>query len=500
MFKKNIFLLLFIVFMFSGCKNKADYLKLEPEKESIMIRPPAVAGSFYPADKNDLFSQINSFLKKASKDENGKLSRILIVPHAGLSFSGQTAAWGFKQIENESFSRVVLIGVSHRSYFSYAAVYRSGAWETPLGKVEIDSNFADSLINQSNQIEEKSEVFEQEHSLEVELPFLQYLLSDFKIVPILLGQAESDVLTSLAETLENNIDEQTLIVISSDLSHYPSYEVANKIDKETINAILTGNVNKFSQIINENIKTDGVDTCACGADAIKVGLLLANKLDITDIRMLNYTNSGDSGGDKSKVVGYASIGFFKESKDTKTSLNKSEKNKLLEIARQTLNSYLKNKIIPEVTVTDEILKEKLGAFVTIKKDGSLRGCIGEFEPDKPLYQVVQDKAVDAALHDPRFKPVNLKELPDLNLEVSVMSPKKRVSSYKEIKLGEHGVVIRKGLKGGTYLPQVAVETGWDLESFLKSLCSQKAGLAENCYKDPKTEIYTFTAQVFSEEE
>lgn len=499
--KKLVFFLLIliiIILFLPGCKNQDKYLQFITKEEPEMIRNPAVAGAFYPADKTNLINQINSFFKKTKNIKREKPLRILIVPHAGYDYSGQTAAWGFKQLEGMNYSRIIILGSSHRAHFSEAAVYNKGAWQTPLGKVEIDEDLADSLIIGSDLIKSDLNAHQEEHSLEVEVPFLQQILSDFKIVPILLGHSDDQVLQSLAEAIVNNLDQETLLVISSDLSHYPDYPTANKVDQETIDSILTGEVDQFNQKINQNLSQPGVDTCACGAEAIKVAMIMAQKAGLKTIKLINYSNSGDTGADKSRVVGYASIGFYGEVPEEKDLLNKKEQEELLQLARQTLESYLKDKKIPSVKLESEILNQKLGAFVTLRKNGQLRGCIGEFEPKKPLYKVVQDKAIDAALHDPRFSPVKYQELKDLEIEISVLSPRRKINDWQKIKLGKHGVVIKKGIRGGTYLPQVATETGWDLKTFLANLCSSKAGLASDCYKDPKTEIFVFTAQVFSE--
>jgi len=233
-------------------------------------------------------------------------------------------------------------------------------------------------------------------------------------------------------------------------------------------------------------------------------------LGLKDIKFLNYVNSGDTGPDKSRVVGYCAIGFYGAISNLKTQnskpnlkslnlLNKNQQKKLLQIARQTLESYLKNKIIPEFKIQNSGLQKKLGVFVTLKtKTGQLRGCIGEFEPKKPLYKVVQDKTINAAFNDPRFENVKYKELKNINIEISLLSPKKKIDDWKKIELGKHGVIIKKGYQKGTFLPQVAEKTDWNLETFLSALCTHKACLPSDCYKDPKTEIFIFTAQVFSE--
>jgi AmmeMemoRadiSam system protein B len=274
-----------------------------------MIRKPVVAGAFYPADKNTLINQINIFLNKAKKIKVKGFLKILIVPHAGYDYSGQTAAWGFKQLKKQNYSRVIILGISHRSYFSYAAVYHQGAWQTPLGKVEIDEALVHNFLAKVD-----LKPHQEEHSLEVELPFLQRILKDFKIVPILLSQTTPRLLENLAAAIVSRLNQKTLLVISSDLSHYPSYKIANKVDRKTINSILTGKPERFNRIIQTGLDQPGVETCACGAEAIKVGMMVAKKLGIKKIKLLNYSNSGDRGGDKNQVVGYASIGFYESIK------------------------------------------------------------------------------------------------------------------------------------------------------------------------------------------
>jgi AmmeMemoRadiSam system protein A len=199
------------------------------------------------------------------------------------------------------------------------------------------------------------------------------------------------------------------------------------------------------------------------------------------------------------VVGYAAIGGWQAQNSNKTDLNQDAQKEALTIARQTLEEYLNSGEILEINPKSQALLQKLGAFVTLKKNGQLRGCIGSFEPNEPLYQTIQKMAIAAATQDLRFPPVTSDELKDIKIEISVLSPRKKINDWKEIRLGKDGVVIQKGNRSGTFLPQVATETGWNLEEFLSQLCSQKAGLPSNCYKDTDTNIYIFQAQVFEEE-
>lgn len=467
---------------------------------SLITRKPAVAGSYYPANQDELKTSLDGYFANTKKLKSPGKLRILIVPHAGIAYSGQTAAWGFKQIEGENYKRVIILGNSHHFLFNNAAVFTQGEWETPLGKNTIDSQFSDKLL-ESNGIVSNKDYFWDEQILEVEQIFLQKTLKNFKIVPIILGQASEEVIDLLAEKISQNFDDETLLVISSDLSHYPAWETANKVDQETIRAILSGNTKIFTQTISSQMKNNipNLETCACSSDAIKVALKVAEKLKITNFQKIYYENSGDISGDKSRVVGYTAIGVWSEEiSNVVDYLDEVGQKDALKIARKTLENYFSKHTLLEIKPQNQKLFEHLGAFVTLRKHEELRGCIGLFEPDFPLYQVLQKMAIAAAIEDTRFASVTKEELPEIKIEVSVMTPKVKIGDWRNIILGRHGVVIKNGLRSGTFLPQVAIETGWSLEEFLEQLCSQKAGLSPNCYLDPQTEIYTFEAQVFSE--
>jgi len=470
-----------------------------PMTETQIVRPPAVAGAFYPDDKTQLNKILTSLINQSEKiSAEGKL-RILLVPHAGIQYSGPTAAAGFKQIKNQDYRRVIILGASHRAWFDHAAVFAKGAWETPLGKVEIDQDLAVNLINESNILTDNSS-HQEEHSLEVELIFLQKVLKNFKIVPILVSQTDENLINDLSQKIAQNFNEQTLLVISTDLSHYPPYEIAKKVDSQTIEAILSGEEEKFSQTIQdlENASYPNLQTACCGHEAVRIGLKIGQLLKV-NWQKIKYENSGDTAGEKSQVVGYAALaGFSKNLSTSAEYLDENAQKEALEIARKTLEEYLTSGKILEINPKNSSLLKNLGAFVTLRKNGELRGCIGEFEPKEPLYKVIQRMAAAAATEDPRFPPVSASELRDIKIEISVMTPKRKIENWKEVELGKHGVVVQKGLHTGTFLPQVATETGWSLEEFLSQLCWQKAGLPPDCYKDPSTNLYIFEAQVFEE--
>ena len=292
------------------------------------------------------------------------------------------------------------------------------------------------------------------------------------------------------------INENVLLIASTDLSHYPKYDDAKYSDGKVIESILAGEREKLREAINklENEGIENLQTCACGHDAIEVvmGLMEGKKS-----QLLKYANSGDVSGEKNQVVGYTAIVFTSEKSENE--LNKEQQKRLLEIAKQSLESYLKEGKILKFEEDDSLLNKPMGAFVTLKEHGELRGCIGVFEPDIPLYQVVAETVISSAINDPRFMPVTKEELPLLEYKISVLSPLKKVDSYKDVEIGKHGVKIVRGSRSGVFLPQVATENNWDRDTFLSILCTQKAGLSADCWKDEDTDLYVFTAQVFDEE-
>jgi len=459
-----------------------------------------VAGQFYPAAAEEITEQINGYLKQASTPPVAGEIKAIIVPHAGYDFSGQVAAYAFKLLEGVKINTAVLIGNSHTAYFDGAAIDSSDVWQTPLGQVAVDKELADKLIKADSAIKYDASVHGQDHVLEVEIPFLQVVLAgNFKIVPIMLGNKADDSYKKLAKALKDNLGENDVVVVSSDMSHYPKHEDANKIDRGALEKIKSGKVDELEKYV-ESVENSGVaneQTVLCGIDAVKTLLELARLSGWDKIEVLKYLNSGDvSGiGDKNRVVGYGAVAFAQI--QTAGGLNREQRELLLTMAKETVESFVTTGQAPEFDVTDERLKQKQGAFVTLTKNGQLRGCIGQIVPtDEPLWQVVREMAVAACSEDGRFNPVEKSELDELEYEVSVLSAPEAIDDWKKIELGKQGVIIRKGGRSGVFLPQVATETGWTLEEFLGQLCSQKAGLSPSCYKDKDTEIQIFSAQVF----
>jgi AmmeMemoRadiSam system protein B/AmmeMemoRadiSam system protein A len=456
----------------------------------------------------------------------------IVCPHAGYVYSAQVAAYSYTTIKNNSYDVVCIVGPSHRTYVTGAAVYSSGSFETPLGSVDVAEETARALISSGRGFMDDSGPHSMEHSLEVQLPFLQTVLRSFKIVPILVSDLPTSRCEELGKALADCVrGEKALLVASSDLSHYPAYEDANKVDNETIKSWKSMNLEEVSskeeEIMGRRIRN--LSCTMCGSSAIMIVMAASKALGADSTIILKYMNAGDVSGDTSGVVGYAAAAFVKtpgkEEKDKsekkgeigkgemgkgeigKTekkeerefSLTKAEKKKLLSIARSSIEATLSGKPLPRFDVTEPDLKTHAGAFVTLRRSGDLRGCIGRLVGDKPLYEVVSRMAVAAATEDTRFRSVSLSELQNIDIEISVLSPLKKMSNLKELELGKHGIYIAKGMRAGCFLPQVADETGWSKEEFLNRCCTDKAGLETNAWKKD-ADVFLFTAEVFSEKE
>lgn len=489
-----------LFFANTSCAKGIDSQGYLPKRD--IVRPAAVAGQFYPSNAAELTGMIDGFLKEARPPQAKGMIQGLIVPHAGYVFSGKVAGYGFKELQGEDIDTVIIIGNSHHARFKGASILQEGFYETPLDRVEVDSELAKAIAAENRTFMYQPVADMKEHSLEVEVPFLQSVLKGFKIVPILLGNDDDGEGQALADAILKHIKGKNVALIaSSDLSHYPSYNDAKFSDGKVIASILTGKVENLDTAATEIEKfgIKNLGTAACGMDAIKVVMEVMKGLGANEIKLLNAANSGDVSNDRSRVVGYAAIGFFGERRGGL--LNKAEQKKLLQIAKASVEGIVKNNKVPQFKEASKMLNENLGAFVTLRENGELRGCIGRFTPtDMPLYQVVIGMAAAAATEDMRFTPVTKAELGRIKYEVSVLSRLEPTSDWQDIRLGKDGVRLVKDGRGGVFLPQVATETGWDMDEFLGQLCSQKAGLSRECYKDPATKLFTFTAQVFGDQE
>ncbi len=487
-YPKFIFLILLLV----SCN-----LCLVTQSFSKDIKQPNVAGTFYPDNPKELATMIDNFLASVNpKAQEGPIFS-LIVPHAGYGFSGEVAAFGYKLIKDKPYKTVIIIGTSHHYGFSGVSVYTEGYFGTPLGDLEIDNEFTEKLLNKDSEIYFEPKAFEKEHSVEVQLPFLQKVLSGFKIVPIVTGDCSLATCRKLASVIKEAIGERkdVLVVASTDMYHGYDYDEADIVDNVTLSYLK----NMDAEGLYYGLRDGKLQLC--GGFGTVALLILAKELGHNKLEVLKHTNSANVTGQKVKgiwTVGYSSSVIDNPGGENNM-LNKAQRKKLLELARNSIETYLKAGKKLEVTEQDPILLKEMGAFVTLTEDGDLRGCIGSLIGDKPLYVTIRDMAVEAATTDPRFPPLSLPELKNVHIEISVLSPMERVDSAEKIELGKHGVLIRRGFRSGVFLPQVATETGWSKEEFLSNLCAHKAGLAANAWKDKATEIYIFTAEIFSEE-
>ena len=484
----------------------AAFVLLRPRSassaDSAKVRPAAVAGSFYPADPTELAKMVDGFLAKAAPPPIADVVA-LVSPHAGYEYAGQVAAYSYALLKGRKFDRVVVIAPSHYESFGFASVYDGAAYATPLGQVPVDRAFAAKLAGMSKLIKLSSVGHtpapgKLEHALEDQLPFLQRVLPPFQLVPIVIGDQSYETCRALGLALAKLIPgSNTLIVASSDLSHYHPYAEAVKIDHKTLQAIEEWDYLSMARNFEPSVNVWE----ACGGYPIIAAMIASERLGASQAKVLNYANSGDTAGDKTRVVGYGAVAFFKAparaaAVEKPFSLSAREKDELLKIARKSVESAVRDHKQYEYSPAGfEALAQERGAFVTLKEHGQLRGCIGYVAPFKPLWTTVRDVAAFAALRDTRFRPVSAGELGALEYEVSVLSPLRRVLDVKEIRVGQHGLIMKRGDTEGLLLPQVPVEEKWDRATFLEETCL-KAGLPKNCWQSDDTDIFRFTALVF----
>lgn len=478
------------------------------QKEQI-IRQPAVAGSFYPADAIQLRAQLGNFFRSFATQKTQDNIAGIIVPHAGYVFSGEVAASAYARIDpNHSYSHIFILGTCHHQFLNGASVYNKGDYQTPLGIVEVDTELANRLIKESKFFTFNPGAHNREHSVEVQLPFLQYHLNKpFKIVPIVIGTQSESTCKKIAEVLKPYFTSENLFVISSDFSHYPTYSGALEADKRTGDAVSKNSPDQFINAIRKNASEniEGLVTSCCGWGTVLTLLDLTSESPGITAEHVKYINSGDTSyGDKKQVVGYHSFVFKREkpakSRPNDFSLSQHDQITLLTLARNSIENHFQNKGLPEIDTTtlSVALKTPCGAFVTLNKNNKLRGCIGQFIPTDPLYKVVEQMALAAAFRDYRFEPLQKQEMSQVELEISVLTPLKKIANIDEFELGKHGIYMVKDGRSGTFLPQVAKETGWDVNEFMGHCARDKAGIGWNGWKDAT--LYTYEALVFNEKE
>lgn len=482
---------------------KQDTTSVKSPVSQEWIRPSVIAGSWYPGEPEKLARLVDRLLSGVEPVDGEPLA--LIVPHAGYLFSGSVAAHGFKQLAGLDYEVAVIIAADHQPPVSRPiSVWAEGGFETPLGVVPVDTELARALIEASPYITFDPEAHADEHPLEIQLPFLQQVCPDCRIVPILMGSDDEQTVSALATALLQVLPGRRAVVIaSSDLSHYPRQQDALRVDSATLAAIETGDPAAVRARIAASMqaKIPGLWTCACGEAPILVAMQVAAGLGADTTTVLAHANSADSPhGNPKQVVGYGAVMFWRYDPPP---LTESRRMELLRLARTAIATYLETGQIPPYETNDPVLARRAGVFVTLTKQGeardseeSLRGCIGHIHADTPLYQIVPEIAIDAATADRRFPPITLAELEETNIEISILSPLHRVTDVRQIQVGTHGVLIAYQGKQGILLPQVPVKWSWDRIEFLESLCL-KAGLSADCWSKQST-LYAFTTIEFGE--
>ena len=468
------------------------------------IRPPAVAGAFYPQDPQELRSMVQGFLDRAPQAGQGE-PKAFVSPHAGYIYSGQVAAYGYKNLKKAPANtprRVIVLAPSHRSYLDGVSVGNYSAYQTPLGEVEIDQMAVNQLAAHPD-VSRDPESHKMDHSLEVQLPFLQETLVNFRLVPVMFGDISGVQLADIIATCWQPGD---MIIGSSDLSHFHPYDKAMELDQISHDAVLSRQPRK-------------IESCeACGKTGISAILEIARR-NKWQPSLANYCNSGDSAGDKSRVVGYATYLFYPDqgtgSIQPATNIGKKPMadNSTASLPHPDLpglvRRHLEKKLGGEngadaATLAKECpALDKMGAtFITLTKGGALRGCIGSLVAHRPLAQDLLENGLCAAIKDPRFPPVTLEELATLRVEVSLLSEPEPLLYHDAedllacLKPGIHGVILKKDGRQSTFLPQV-----WDQLpdpiTFLTHLC-QKAGLSGDCWQH-NPQILTYTVEKTKEQ-
>lgn len=474
-------------------------------------RQPVAAGRFYSSDRETLRRDIQKLFADCRKPEGVIHPRAIIAPHAGYVFSGRIAASAFSATPRDAgYSNIFLIGSSHVMAFEGASVYNTGDFVTPLGKISVNRSIADKLKKDFKVFDYPTSAHIQDHCLEVQIPLIQYYYTTApSIVPIIIGTSSSSTIKKIADALRQYFTEENLFVISSDFSHYPSYEDGKIVDNATAEALVSGDPSVFLSALRKNSLRNigGLATSMCGWTAGLTMLDLAEGHDNLEFRRIDYCNSGDSPyGSRDEVVGYHAI-VLDEKADKKEkrgiegeefSITEAERAILFDIARRSIMSmlYESKRYSPDELKMTASLKKPYGAFVTLKIDGVLRGCIGRFVTDKPLFRVVGESAISSAFEDPRFPVLTKSEYERTDIEITVLGPMKKINDIKEIKLGRHGIYIKKDLRAGTMLPQVATEYGWTVEEFLGYTSRDKAGIGWDGWKN--AEIYIYEGLVLEE--
>jgi len=431
-----------------------------------MVRNPVVAGQFYPASPSQLKAMIEGFIDgNAVKEE----AIGVVSPHAGYIYSGPVAGAVISRIKvKDTF---IIIGPNHTGRGKPFSIMTQGTWKTPLGEVEIDSELAKQILAGSSHLVEDSAAHLYEHSIEVQLPFLQYFKPDIKLVPIILSHGTAVTFKEIGKEIARAIKEsnkEVVIMASSDMTHYEPHESAKAKDAQAIEAMLDLNEDELFRRVEE------LNISMCGyAPAVSL-ISAAKELGATDAELVRYQTSGDVSGDYSAVVGYAGI-----------IITRKEMHPLVKLAKKTVETYVKEGKIPKPKKLTPEMRQKAGVFVSIHKLGGLRGCIGTIEPQKSnVAEEIIANAISSATRDPRFPPITPDELKDLDYSVDVLTTPEPVESKDQLDPRKYGVIVEAGYRRGLLLPDLE---GVDTVDYQIDICRQKAGIAP----DEPVKLYRF---------
>jgi AmmeMemoRadiSam system protein B/AmmeMemoRadiSam system protein A len=492
----------------AGCRAPAV-----AAEEQAGVREPAVAGQFYPEERARLAAAVDGFMEDAvAADGNRPIA--IVVPHAGYVYSGQVAADGWRQAAAQAYDTIVLLGTNHTSGdLRRVSVFPGSGLRTPLGVAPIDQALTAALLKDADTTVADASAHLREHSIEVHVPFVQRLFPKATVVAAIVPGGEGGLPARFGRTLGRVLaNRRALIVASSDLSHYPSAGDAVAVDRRTLEAMATLDVGRFRAAADGQL-TRGVKelvTCACGEAPVAAAMTAAVLLGATRGRVVSYANSGDLPvGEPDRVVGYGAVAFSAGPAGVDTSalvrpspspaqdlLPAGDRAVLLGLARRTITRYLQSGMLPLGRPLSAGVERSQGVFVTLRKKGELRGCIGQMTPSGPLRRLVGTMAYAAAFEDPRFSKVQAGEMKDIEIEISLLTPFREVPSASAILPGRDGVLLQKGRASAVFLPQVATEEGWGRDELLDNLCV-KAGLARGCWQSG-AKLSTFQAEIFKE--
>jgi MEMO1 family protein len=477
------------------------------------VREPAVAGDFYPASGSRLTAALNALLQDAVPPRPERPIAI-VVPHAAYVYSGQIAADAFRQASQHQYDTIVIVGTAHTgSALGKIAVYPGAAFRTPLGTIAVDEAFRSDLLRQDPDCVADARAHAREHSIEVQVPFVQRLFPTAKIVPIVVAEADPVVYARLGQVLARlSKNRQVLVVASSDLSHYPPAKDAIETDRRTLESVAALDASRLLNTNSQDMKraVPKLVTCACGDGAIAAVIAAAVALGATRGTVVSYANSGDIlVGDSSSVVGYGSVVMTSGDRgsdvtalarptaiDASAPLQAQDKEALLRMAREAISRFLTTETVPRTPLDNPRLMRSRGVFVTLRERGELRGCIGQIGPDAPLIQLTGRMALAAATSDPRFPKVRTDEMNRILIEVSVLTEPMPVPAAAAIVLGRDGVILNKNGRSAVFLPSVATEQGWDRTQLLDNL-ALKAGLPQDAWRSG-AQLLVFQAEVFAE--